>query len=77
MLFNKYIILVWYLEKFVIGNILDGWEILNLIRNIMCLFFLYFILYFLDIVVGVLYEEGMGVVYIYNGNIFRMEDKYF
>lgn len=40
-------------------------------------FFIFYFLYFLDIVVGVLYEEGMGVVYIYNGNIFRMEDKYF
>lgn len=55
---------------------MDGWEISNLTRNIICLFSLYFILYLLDIAVGAPYEEGTGVVYIYNGNTPRMEDKY-
>lgn len=67
---------VWYSEKFVTVNTLDGWEISNLTRNIICLFSLYFILYLLDIAVGAPYEEGTGVVYIYNGNTPRMEDKY-
>lgn len=74
--FKKKIISVWYSEKFVTGNTLDGWEISNLTRNIMCLFSLYSILYLLDIAVGAPYEEGTGVVYIYNGNTPRMEDKY-
>lgn len=33
-------------------------------------------MYLLDIAVGAPYEEGTGVVYIYNGNTPRMEDKY-
>lgn len=61
----------------VIGNTLDVWVFSNLTRNIICLFSLYFILYLLlDIAVGAPYEEGTGVVYIYNGNKPRMEDRY-
>lgn len=33
-------------------------------------------MYLLDIAVGAPYEEGTGVVYIYNGKTPRMEDKY-
>lgn len=39
-------------------------------------FFIFYFVYLLDIAVGAPYEEGTGVVYIYNGKTPRMEDKY-
>lgn len=42
----------------------------------MSVFFIFYFVYLLDIAVGAPYEEGTGVVYIYNGKTPRMEDKY-
>lgn len=39
-------------------------------------FFIFYFVYLLDIAVGAPYEEGTGVVYVYNGKTPRMEDKY-